>query len=142
MRRKGVVAAGAIGIVLTAGYFLTGTSTVSEQDQEIYQSALRQQAEVDKMKFDDFRLEDFPIAMYDGEWEYVFYEGEIKKREPVLETFAGTAYPVDDHFEVIIPAMERMDSVLSLTGGVEGMVTGSGYGKGLLMMFSKIMTET
>lgn len=125
----GKVTAGIIGIALVTGYFLTGISGASAQDQEIYQKALEQQTEVEKIGFQEFTLADYPVSMYDGEADYVFYKGKITKREPVLETFAGTAYPVEDHFEVIIPTMERMDSVLSLTGGVEGMMTGSGYGK-------------
>ncbi|MDD3402263.1 MAG: hypothetical protein PHQ72_02745 [Hespellia sp.] len=125
----GKVAAGIVGVALVTGYFLTGSAGASTQDQKIYQKALDRQTEVDKIGFQEFTLADYPVSMYDGESDYVFYKGEITKREPVLETFAGTVYPVEDHFEVIIPTMERMESVLSLVGGVEGMVTGSGYGQ-------------
>lgn len=66
--------------------------------------------------------------MYDGKAEYVFENGEMKKRAPVLETFAGTVYPVENHFEVIVPTVEQFEQLMSLTGGAEGMVAGSGYG--------------
>lgn len=40
--------------------------------------------------------------------------------------FVGTAYPVEDHFEVLIPTVAQLDKMLSLAGGVEGIISGSG----------------
>lgn len=119
----------AAGAALLAGWILTGTTGISGEDKKIYEEALELQPYVDEAGFRDFKLKDYPVAMYDGKHDYVFYDGKIEKRDPVLETFAGTAYPVGDHFEVIIPTMDRFESLLSLAGGVEGMAGGSGYGK-------------
>ena len=123
------VIAAAAGIALLAGWTFTADRGIGIQEKQIYSKALEEQEQADKLGFSNFRLEDYPVAMYDGKADYVFYQGGIEKRSPVLETFAGTAYPVGDHYEVIIPTLERFDSLLSLAGGVEGMVSGSGYGK-------------
>lgn len=129
-KRKNIIrsaAAGALGAGLFAAWFLTGRTGISEEDKGIYEQAMSIQEQVDDIGFRDFRLADYPVAMYDGSRDYVFYEGEIKKRAPVMETFVGTAYPVEDHFEVIIPTEAQFDKLLSLAGGVEGMISGSGY---------------
>ncbi len=117
-----------LGIVLFLSWLWTGKREISGEDKEIYEEALGLQEQVDELGFGGFCLADYPVAMYDGEWDHVFYDGEIKRRKPVLETFAGTAYPVENHFEVIVPTLEQFDSLMSLAGGVEGMVSGSGYG--------------
>lgn len=121
--------AGVTGIALLAGWILTGNTGLSSTEKAVYEDALDLQAKVDEIGFPDFNLAEYPVAMYDGKQDYVFYQGKIEKRTPVLETFAGTAYPVEDHFEVIIPTLERFDSLLSLAGGVESLASGSGYGK-------------
>lgn len=117
-----------LGIVLFLSWLWTGKREISGEDKEIYEEALGLQEQVDELGFGGVCLADYPVAMYDGEWDHVFYDGEIKRRKPVLETFAGTAYPVENHFEVIVPTLEQFDSLMSLAGGVEGMVSGSGYG--------------
>ena len=128
-RRKAArIAAALLGAGLLAMWLLTGESGLSEEDIEIYEQTAAMQDQVDGLGFLDFRLEDYPVAMYDGKWDYVIYQGEIKKRAPVLETFAGTAYPVEDHFEVVVPTVGQLDQLLSLAGVVEGMVSGNGYG--------------
>lgn len=123
------IIAAAIGAALLAGWILTAERGIGIQEKQIYRKAVEEQEQVDKLGFSNFKLEDYPVAMYDGKADYVFYKGSIEKRSPVLETFAGTAYPVSDHYEVIIPTLERFDGLLSLAGGVEGMVSGSGYGE-------------
>ncbi|MDU7706786.1 MAG: hypothetical protein E7J94_05855 [Clostridium sp.] len=123
------VIAAAVGTALLAGWIFTADRGIGIQEKQIYSKALEEQEQADKLGFSNFRLEDYPVAMYDGKADYVFYKGSIEKRSPVLETFAGTAYPVGDHYEVIIPTLERFDGLLSLAGGVEGMVSGSGYGE-------------
>lgn len=122
------IAAGFLGAGLLAVWLLTGESGPGEENIEIYERAAALQEQTDRLGFPGFRLEDYPVAMYDGKRDYVFYEGEIRKRAPVLETFAGTVWPAEDHFEVIVPTVEQLDKLLSLAGGVEGMVSGSGYG--------------
>lgn len=121
------VIAGIIGVALLSGWFLTGNSGLSVKEKAVYEDARNLQAKVDEIGFSDLRLTDYPVAMYDGKNDYVFYQDRVEKRNPVLETFAGTAYPVDGHFEVIIPTLERFDSLLSLAGGMETLASGTGY---------------
>ncbi len=117
------------GTALLAGWILTGKTGIGSEDKAVYEAAVKLQPEVDQLGFQDFRLENYPVAMYDGKKDSVFYQGKIEERAPVLETFAGTAYPVGDHFEVVVPTLEQMDGMMSLAGGIEGMTAGSGYGK-------------
>lgn len=124
----GAVAAGILGFGLLTAWLATGENGLSEENRQIYEQAIAMQEQIDTLGFRDFRLADYPVAMYDGKKDYVFNQGKIRERAPVMETFVGTAYPVEDHFEVLIPTIEQFDKLLSLAGGVEGMVTGSGYG--------------
>ncbi len=127
-QRKGIIFMGIMGVLLPSAWLWTGKQGISKENQKIYEEAVKLQEEVDSLGFEGFCLEDYPVAMYDGTSDYVFYQGAVKKRKPVFETFVGTACPVEDHFEVIVPTLEQFDSLMSLAGGVEGMVTGSGYG--------------
>ncbi len=125
---KGMIMTGVFGAGLLAAWLWTGNQGISKENQKIYEEAVSMQEEVDTLGFEGFCLSDYPVAMYDGTSDYVFYEGKTWKRPPVMETFVGTAYPVDDHFEVIVPTLEQFESLMSLAGGVEGMAAGSGYG--------------
>lgn len=127
-QKKAMIMAAILGAGLLSAWMWTGRSEISEENRKLYEEAVDMQKQVDTLGFEGFCLLDYPVAMYDGTTDYVFYEGEIQKRSPEVETFVGTAYPVEDHFEVIVPTLEQFDSLLSLAGGVEGMVTGSGYG--------------
>lgn len=127
-RIKGMVMAGILGAGLLSAWLWTGRRGISEENRKIYEEAVNMQGQVDALGFQGFCLSDYPVAMYDGTADYVFYDGKIQKRSPALKTFAGTAYPVGNHFEVIVPTLEQFENLMSLTGGVEGMVSGSGYG--------------
>ncbi len=135
-QRKGIIMTGILGVFLLSAWLWTGGQGISKEEQKIYEDAVSMEEQVDKLGFEGFCLSDYPVAIYDGVSDYVFYKGKIKKRPPVIETFVGTAYPVGDHFEVIVPTLERFESLMSLAGGAEGMMTGSGYGaeehKGML----------
>ncbi len=125
---KGFIMTGIPGFLLLSAWLWTGKWGISEENKKIYEDAVRLQEQVDSLGFKGFCLSDYPVAMYDGKAEYVFENGEMKKRAPVLETFAGTVYPVENHFEVIVPTVEQFEQLMSLTGGAEGIVAGSGYG--------------
>lgn len=127
-RVRGMMIAGIPGIVLLSAWLWTARPGISEENRRIYEEAVGLQDQVDTLGFQGFCLSDYPVAMYDGKSEYVFGNGEVQKRSPVLETFAGTVWPVGDHFEVIVPTVEQFGQLMSLTGGVEGMAAGSGYG--------------
>lgn len=70
-------AAGVLGAGLLAAWLATGKKGPGEEDRQIYEQAAAMQEQVDKLGFTDFRLEDYPVAMYDGKKDYVFYQGEI-----------------------------------------------------------------
>lgn len=107
-KRIGYIAVGIILLVLTVS---TGQYGLGRQDKEVYEMACEQQANVDKIGFRDFRLSDYPLAYYDGDYDYVLTRDgdsyQTVKRKSVLDTFAGTAYFVEDHYEIVVPTMKK-----------------------------------
>ena len=100
----------AVGVALLAAYIATGTYWLSEQDKDLYYDALALQETADEIGFDDFKLEDYPVAFYDGKNEYVITsDGNIEKREPVLDVFVATAFPVDEQWAVFVPTYKRFE---------------------------------
>ena len=107
-----------VGIVLLAGVIFTGTYGVSQKNIEVYERAMEMQSIADTIGWADFRIADYPIAVYDGENEYVFTRNkrgyDVNKRAVTMNFLVATAYPVDDHFEVITPSVEQMSSFIGL----------------------------
>ena len=107
-----------VGIVLLAGVIFTGTYGVSQKNIEVYERAMEMQSIADTIGWIDFRIADYPIAVYDGENEYVFTRNkggyDVNKRAVTMNFLVATAYPVDDHFEVITPSVEQMSSFIGL----------------------------
>ena len=132
-----------MGIVLLVGSITTGSYGLSDEDKEIYEMALEQQEEINAIGFQQFVLSDYPVVFFDGSHDYVMHQEEsgysIEKREPVLNTFAGTAYEVNGHYEVIVPTVDKIgklfdmaDSVENIQGFMDGAETSfqeSGYGE-------------
>lgn len=110
----------AVGVVLLTGSVATKSRGLSDADKAIYELALGQQKWVDTLGFEDFQLADYPVAFFDGKKDYVVTAKEegysIEKREPVLNTFAGTAYEVDGHYEVIVPTVDKLSELIELAG--------------------------
>jgi len=104
-----------IGIMLVTGVIATGTYGLSEEDIEIYECAVSIE---DDFGFDGFTITDYPVSFYDGDNDYVvaWENGEysINKRNPVMDFIVATAYPVDEHYEVLTPTIEKMSSLLGL----------------------------
>lgn len=77
------------------------------------------------MGFEGFALTDYPVAFYDGDQDYVVAWEEdgysIKKRKAVINFIAATAFPVEDHYEVLTPTIQKMSSLMGLmsAGGME-----------------------
>lgn len=111
----------ATGAVLSAGALLTAPNGPSEEDISCYNSAMSLQSEADEIGFANFDLTDYPIAFCDGKHDYLLTSHgsgfETKKRAPVIETIAATAYENDGAFEVIVPTKDSMGILAALTGG-------------------------
>ena len=104
-----------VGIMLVTGVIATGTYGLSEEDIEIYERAVSIE---DDFGFDGFTITDYPVSFYDGDNDYVVVwengEYSINKRNPVMDFIVATAYPVDEHYEVLTPTIEKMSSLLGL----------------------------
>lgn len=104
-----------VGIMLATGVIATGTYGLSEEDIEIYERAVSIE---DDFGFDGFAITDYPVSFYDGDNDYVVVwengEYSINKRNPVMDFIVATAYPVDEHYEVLTPTIEKMSSLLGL----------------------------
>lgn len=107
-----------IGMVLVTAVILTGSYGLSKKDIEIYENAVVLQEKVKQVGFEDFSLTDYPVTFYDGDYDYVVtWKGDnydIEKRKAVLNFVAATAYPVEDHYEVHTPTVEKMASLVNL----------------------------
>lgn len=104
-----------VGIMLATGVIATGAYGLSEEDIEIYERAVSIE---DDFGFDGFAITDYPVSFYDGDNDYVVvWENDdysINKRNPVMDFIVATAYPVDEHYEVLTPTIEKMSSLLGL----------------------------
>lgn len=115
------------GMALIAGVIATGSYGLSREDSAIYEGAVALEESARNIGFADFALTDYPVAFYDGDRDYVLtWEQDgyrVEKRRAVYNAIVATAYPVDDHYEVLAPTLDKMSSVL-------GMISmgNSGYG--------------
>lgn len=126
-----------VGVILLTGSVLTKSRGLSDVDKAIYEMALGQQEWVDTLGFEGLRLADYPVAFFDGKKDYVVTAKEdgyaIETRKPVINTFAGTAYEVDDHYEVIVPTVDKLSELVGLVdsaGKMQKMTEGEGSLKG------------
>lgn len=115
------------GMALIAGVIITGSYGLSQEDSAIYEGAVALEESARNIGFADFAFTDYPVAFYDGDRDYVLtWEQDgyrVEKRRPVFNAIVATACPVDDHYEVLAPTIDKMSSVL-------GMISmgNSGYG--------------
>ena len=58
---------GLIGIVIVVGVVVTGSYGLSQENIEIYESAVALHNKMDEIGFDGFTFTDYPLAFYDGE---------------------------------------------------------------------------
>ena len=114
-----------IGLILLIATIATGNYGLSKENQDIYKKALEKQDEIDKMGFRNFQLSEYPVSFYDGNYDYVMRVDDgtysVNKREPVLDTFVGTTYQVDDHYEVIVPTIEKFEKLFDVLNLASGM---------------------
>ena len=105
-----------IGVILVAGVVVTGTYGLTEENINIYKKAISLEDNGD-FGFEGFKLTDYPVAFYDGNNDYVisWKNGEygVEKRSAVINSIVATAYPIDGHYEVLTPAIEKMSSLVN-----------------------------
>ena len=120
---------GILGVILLAGVLITAEYGLSKENIEVYEDAIALQTELKGIGFDGFDIEDYPMAFYDGEKDYVLTregaEYTITKRKALVDFIAATAYPVEDGFEIHTPTVEKMSSLVGILGALEG----AEYGK-------------
>ncbi len=120
---------GILGVVLLTGVLITAEYGLSKENIEVYEESIALQTKLDGIGFEGFDIADYPMAFYDGEKDYVLTrEGTgytITKRKALVDFIAATAYPVDGHFEVHTPTVEKMSSLVGIFGALEG----AEYGK-------------
>lgn len=108
----------AVGVVLLIATIATGTYGLSDRNIEIYIEALGMVEEMEENTFAGYQLSQFPVAFYDGDHDYVITgsgeEYQVEKRKPVLDAFVGTAFWVDDHYEVLMPTVEKFNKMFEL----------------------------
>ncbi|MDR2957658.1 MAG: hypothetical protein LBU61_05710, partial [Coriobacteriales bacterium] len=97
-----------IGFVLLTGYLVTGSYGAGLENTTSYDLAISAQDNMDTLGFNHLSLTDYPVAFFRGEREYVFYDGEVVSRKPIVGSLAGTIYPVNGHFEAFIPDYSDM----------------------------------
>lgn len=120
-----------ISIILITGVITTEKFGLSEENIKIYEKAVSLESN-DNFGFEGFKITDYPVAFYDGNNDYVVVweneEYKIEKRSAIINSIAATAYPIDDHYEVLTPTFEKMSSLLNLLAvgnsnyGAEGHV--------------------
>lgn len=108
----------AVGVALGIATIVTGTYGLSDRNIEIYKEAIEMVEEMEESTFAGYQLSQFPVAFYDGDHDYVVTKSEenyqIEKRKPVLDAFVGTAFFVDDHYEVLMPTVEKFNKMFEL----------------------------
>lgn len=121
---KKVIVVALIGIALVAGVIATGTYGLSKSNIEVYEQAVEMEQGENNFGFTGFALSDYPVAFYDGDYDYVLVweDGSyrMEKRKPMINSIAATAYPVEEHYEVLTPTVEKMSSLLTLVSSTSG----------------------
>lgn len=107
-----------IGIILFVATLLTKSRGLSEENINIYLEAIELQEQMKQLGFSSFSLQDYKVAFYDGESDYVIGKDEggfsIKKRKPVLDAFVCTAWETDGTYEVLCPVVEKFQNMVEL----------------------------
>jgi len=102
-----------LGVLLLALYVITGVYGLSQEDKSLYKKALLMQSVADNVGFNDFSLEDYPVAFFDGTNEYVItLNGDVEKREPVLGVLVATTSSVNGHMEVFVPTYKTFTTLI------------------------------
>lgn len=110
-----------VGVLLVVGVIATGSYGLSEENIKIYEQAVSLE---DDFGFDGFDITNYPVTFYDGDNDYVVVwkngEYSVTKRGAVMDSIVATAYPIEGHYEVLTPTVEKMSSLLGLLNAGKG----------------------
>jgi hypothetical protein len=109
-----------IGVLLAASALLTSMRGLPEEDRELYEKACMLENGRLEQIWPGLYISHYPVAIRKGNAEYVIFNGEIKKRKPILPVVACTAYPSEDGVYILVPAKSVMDSLGQIIEGFSG----------------------
>jgi hypothetical protein len=128
-----------IGVLLAAGVLLTSMRGLPGVDIELYKKACALEDGRLEQIWPGLSVSRYPVAVRRGYAEYVIFNGDIRKRKPVLPVIACTAYPADDGVYILMPSKSVMDSIGQIAEGFS-----AGFEEALISRFSidsKKMTD-
>jgi hypothetical protein len=106
-----------IGVLLAAGVLLTSIRGLPGEDFELYKKACALENGRLEQIWPGLSVSRYPVAVRRGNTEYVIFDGNIRKRKPVLPVIACTAYPSDDGVYILVPSKSVMDSIGQIMEG-------------------------
>ena len=110
---------GAVGVLLVTSVALTGTYGLPKVDQEIYDTAISLEEQMQKNGFAGFAPSELKVRFYNGKVDYVVADGEVTKEEAAFDTFVGTTSEIDGEYQVIVPTYDNFSGMISLLGSAQ-----------------------
>lgn len=107
-----------IGVVLVVLIIVTGNRTLSQKNIDLYDRAESMVEDIDNEVWSNFNIKDYPTAIRKNNTEYVFFHGNINRREAVLPVIACTSYPVDNVYNILMPCYEDMNLIGNIVEGI------------------------
>ncbi|HEY8350319.1 MAG TPA: hypothetical protein VIM13_10880 [Clostridia bacterium] len=108
------------GILLAAGVLFTSLKGLPEEDLVLYEKACELEDGRLERIWPGLSVSRYPVAIRKGYAEYVVFNGDVRKRKPVLPVIACTAYPSEDAVYILVPSKSVMDSVGQIVEGFSG----------------------
>jgi hypothetical protein len=111
-----------IGVLLIILLIFTNSMKLPERNKELYEKACDIQNNMQKKTWEELSVRNYPVAIRKENKEYVFYNGEVKKRKSVLPVYVCSIFPVNNEINVLIPAFDEMNEIGNI---VEGLSDGN-----------------
>ena len=105
-----------IGVLLAAGVLLTSMRGLPGEDTELYKKACALEDGRLERIWPGLSVSRYPVAVRRGYAEYVIFNGDIRKRKPVLPVIACTAYPAETVY-IYLCRPTVMDSIGQIAEG-------------------------
>jgi hypothetical protein len=111
-----------IGVLLAAGVLVTSLRGLPGEDLVLYEKACTLEDGRLGQIWPGLSVSRYPVAIRKGNAEYVVFDGEVRKRKPVLPVIACTVYPDEDRIYILVPSKSVMDSVGQIVEGFSGSI--------------------